>query len=195
VFRIEIADKNDHPPRFTQETYVAERVSEDANINALVTEVKALDNDTASPVRYSIIEGNYKKAFMIEETTGKIRVANQLDYEETTNYTLRVRAFDNAFEDFCYVKINIANVNDNPPVFWTYQNNTTIQEETLVDGCVAKLSAYDPDIPDRSAPQHIVYFVVKEEQQKLLHIDKDGCLYLIKVRRLNPGPRKCLSVK
>lgn len=46
VFRIEIADKNDHPPKFSQERYVAEAIPEDANNNALVTEVKALDNDT-----------------------------------------------------------------------------------------------------------------------------------------------------
>lgn len=46
VFRIEIADKNDNPPRFTQEVYVAEAIPEDANINYIVTEVKAQDNDT-----------------------------------------------------------------------------------------------------------------------------------------------------
>jgi hypothetical protein len=46
VFHIEIADKNDNPPRFTQTTYIAEAVPEDSNINSHVTEVKALDNDT-----------------------------------------------------------------------------------------------------------------------------------------------------
>lgn len=48
VFRIEIADKNDHPPRFTQPVYIALAIPEDANINSLVTEVKALDNDTGN---------------------------------------------------------------------------------------------------------------------------------------------------
>jgi hypothetical protein len=46
VFYIEIADKNDNPPHFTQKLYVAEAVPEDANVNFAVTEVKALDNDT-----------------------------------------------------------------------------------------------------------------------------------------------------
>lgn len=50
VFRIEIADKNDNPPRFTQKVYVAEAIPEDANINSQVTEVKALDNDTGQHV-------------------------------------------------------------------------------------------------------------------------------------------------
>lgn len=46
VFRIEIADKNDNPPHFTQDTYVAESIAENANINVLVTQVTALDVDT-----------------------------------------------------------------------------------------------------------------------------------------------------
>ena len=49
-FRIEIADKNDNAPRFTQKVYVAEAIPEDANINSQVTEVKALDNDTGQHV-------------------------------------------------------------------------------------------------------------------------------------------------
>ena len=50
VFRIEIADKNDNPPRFTQKVYVAEAIPEDANIHSPVTEVKALDSDTGQHV-------------------------------------------------------------------------------------------------------------------------------------------------
>lgn len=43
------------------------------------------------------------------------------------------------------------------------------------------MEAYDPDIPNRNAPQGIVYSIVKEEQRKLLSIDESGCLRLIKV--------------
>lgn len=47
-FRIEIADKNDNQPKFTQDTYVAEAIAEDANINELVAEVVANDIDTGN---------------------------------------------------------------------------------------------------------------------------------------------------
>lgn len=94
---------------------------------------------------------------------------------------MRVRAFDGAFEDYCRVEIKISNVNDNPPVFYPYDNNITIPEEKLVGGCITELKAYDPDIPDRKAEQYIVYFVVKQDQQKFLSIDKHGCLSLTKV--------------
>lgn len=180
VFRIEIADKNDNPPRFTQKIYRATGIREDANIYSLVAEVKALDNDTSSSVTYHIVGGNTYDAFYIEENTGKIKIKNHLDYENVTRYNLSVRAYDGAFADNAYVEIEIENVNDNPPVFYDYLNNITIPEEQLIQGCITNVTAYDPDIPDRRAPQHILYFVVKEDQKKLLAIDKNGCLSLIK---------------
>lgn len=75
-------------PHFTQSVYEAEEIPEDANLNALVTEVKALDDDTASPVTYSIVDGNIYNAFLIENTTGKIKVNSQLDYENITNVSV-----------------------------------------------------------------------------------------------------------
>lgn len=88
VFRIEIADKNDNPPRFTQKIYRATGIREDANIYSLVAEVKALDNDTSSAVTYHIVDGNTYDAFYIEENTGKIKIKNHLDYENITKVCL-----------------------------------------------------------------------------------------------------------
>ena len=133
-FRVEIADKNDNPPKFKQSMYEAKGIKEDANINSLVTEVQAEDADTSTTVTYSIIHGNVDDSFYIENTTGKIRVKNTLDYETTTQYDLTVRAFDGAFEDTATVKIYIENVNDNKPVFLPFNRNPVIPEETLVEG-------------------------------------------------------------
>ncbi|KAJ8874233.1 hypothetical protein PR048_025075 [Dryococelus australis] len=179
-FWINIGDKNDNPPKFTMPVYVANQINEDANMNQLVIQVVAEDNDTASPVTYDILEGNVGDAFFIENNTGKIRVKNPLDYETITSYTLLVRAFDGKYNDTAKVEIKITNVNDNPPVFYKFNSNVTIPEEKLVEGCIANLSAYDPDIPDRNAPQNIQFYVVKKEQRELLSIDETGCLKLIK---------------
>lgn len=180
VFRIEIADKNDHPPHFQQEVYIAEKLPEDANVNFLVIEVTAEDVDAASQITYTIVSGNTGDAFKIESSTGKISVNSPLDYENITEYSLQIRAFDGIYEDYAIVKIQIEDVNDNPPIFTETKYNTTIQEELVVDGCILKITAYDPDIKDRSAPQKIKYFIVKVEQQSLLEIDNTGCLRLIK---------------
>ncbi len=179
VFRIEIADKNDHPPHFQQDEYIAEKLPEDANINSLVIEVNAEDNDAASQISYTIVNGNIGDAFKIESSTGNIRVNSPLDYENITEYSLRIRAFDGIYEDYATVTIRVEDVNDNPPVFTEDKYNATFQEETLVPGCILTMNAYDPDIKDRSAPQNIKYFIVKTEQQSLLEIDNRGCLKLI----------------
>lgn len=136
VFQIDIADKNDNPPRFTQKVYTHNPIYENANINEPVTEVKAIDSDTAaaSPVTYSIVSGNTDDSFYIEAPTGKICVNKPLDYEKTTRYNLTVRASDGVFNDTAQVEIFIENVNDNPPVFEDFNKNPTIEEEKLVDG-------------------------------------------------------------
>ncbi|XP_032691269.1 DE-cadherin [Odontomachus brunneus] len=180
VFRIEIADKNDNPPRFTEKVYTHNAVPEDTNINTYVTHVEAIDSDTASPVTYSIIAGNTNDSFSIESSTGKIRVNKTLDYEQITKYNLTVRAFDGLFNDTAQVEIFVENVNDNPPIFEDFNRNPTIEEEKLVPGCITTVVAYDPDIEDRNADQHIAYFIVKETQQPLIEIDKTGCMKLKK---------------
>lgn len=183
VFRISIADKNDHKPKFQQAHYTADKLPEDANNNFLVIEVTALDVDTASDIEYTITDGNIGDAFKIEPSTGKITVNNGLDYETITNYSLTVRAWDGKYDDYAKVSIKIEDVNDNPPVF-VQKYYTTIREEEITEGCILNIEAYDPDIKDRSAPQHIKYSIVKAEQASLLSIDSEGCL-----RQLQPLDR------
>lgn len=178
VFRIEIVDKNDHKPKFSSEEYHA-GIKEDANINFIVVEVQAEDIDAASQIFYSIVNGNVGEAFKIEPKTGKISVNNHLDYETITEYTLQIRAFDGIYDDNTTVIIKVENVNDNPPKFKQENYTTTIQEETVIQDCIIKIEAVDPDIKDPNSPQHIKYFVVKEEQKELLTIDDEGCLRLI----------------
>ncbi|CAO1327367.1 unnamed protein product [Diamesa tonsa] len=180
VFRIEIADKNDHPPKFKQDEYIAEKLPEDANLNALVIEVTAFDEDTASQIDYTIESGNVDDAFKIESSTGKITVNKKLDYETITEYTLKIRAFDGIYSDHAKVSIRIENVNDNPPVFQEEEYQAVIDEEQLQEGCILNIEAYDPDIKDRNLPQHIRYYITKKDQRDLLAIDEYGCLKLIK---------------
>lgn len=195
VFRIEIADKNDHPPHFQQDQYIAEKLPEDANINFLVIVVNAVDVDAASQITYTIVSGNTGNAFKIESSTGEISVKSPLDYENITEYNLRIRAFDGIYEDYASLTIRIENVNDNPPIFAQSKYNTTIEEGTLINGCILTIDAYDPDIKDRLASQEIKYFIVKEEQQPLLQIDTSGCLKLIKpLDRDDPNGHKLWQI-
>lgn len=195
VFRIDIADKNDHKPKFTQDQYLAERLSEDANLNTIVIEVLAVDRDTASSIEYSIEEGNIDEAFKIEPTTGKITVNRPLDYEQTTEYKLKIKAFDGIYSDYAIVNIQIADVNDCPPIFLEDEYQNEIQEEQIHPYCIVTMDAYDPDIRDRSLPQRIKYEISKKEQRDLLTIDEYGCLRNIKpLDRDKPNGQKSWQI-
>lgn len=92
----------------------------------------------ASVVTYSIVSGNTYDAFVIKNITGEIRVNNELDYENITDYMLVVRAYDGIYEDFSKVVVNIENMNDNPPIF-VANYSKTIEEEKLYEGCVVQV--------------------------------------------------------
>lgn len=179
TFQISIEDQNDNKPRFTHPIYRFSNITELADKSSIVGEVKALDNDTASLITYSITYGNINDSFLIENTTGRIRVNVQLDYELIEQYNLTVRAFDGLFEDFAIVYISILNENDERPVFKPYLKDIEIKEETIVSGCIVVVEAYDPDIKDRSSDQHIVYEVAKE-QKDFLTVDSQGCVSVTK---------------
>jgi len=65
--------------------YTPDAVPEDRNTNSEVTTIMAIDKDTSSTVKYSIIGGNTYDAFYIERETGKIKIKNTLDYENITS--------------------------------------------------------------------------------------------------------------
>lgn len=195
VFRIDIADKNDHPPKFKQDEYLADRVPEDANLNTLVIEVLAIDRDTAAAIEYSIESGNANDSFKIESSTGRITINQPLDYEEIIEYQLRIKAFDGIYADYATVKINIANVNDCPPEFFEEEYRNEILEEKISQDCIVTIGAYDPDIKDRNLPQRIKYEVSKKDQRELLTIDETGCLKNIKpLDRDKPNGQKSWQI-
>ncbi|XP_060537347.1 DE-cadherin [Cylas formicarius] len=179
TFEITIEDRNDNKPKFTHSVYNCTDILESTDRGKDVGEVKAVDKDTASLITYSIIEGNVDDAFYIENTTGRIKVNKELDFEKIEMYVLKVRAFDGIFEDTAKVVISIANVNDEIPVFEEHNKTVKIREETIPDDCIVRVVAYDPDIKDRTANQHIVYNV-DNTQSDFLKVTTDGCVLLIK---------------
>ncbi|EFA11594.1 DE cadherin-like protein [Tribolium castaneum] len=179
TFQISIEDQNDNQPKFTKSLYQVYNISENADTQKDVAEVKAIDADTASRIEYSIIEGNINDAFLIEPTTGRIKVNNKLDYEKVEEYNLTVQANDGIYTDTAKVFIQISNENDEIPVFEPYNKDIQFEEERTSEDCIITLIAYDPDIKDRSADQKIVYRV-GEAYKSFLSVGRNGCVTVTK---------------
>lgn len=179
TFQISIEDQNDNKPSFTKSLYLFSNISEEADKASIVGEVQALDKDTASIITYSILDGNEGNAFSIENTTGRIRVNGKLDFEQIEQYNLTVRAFDGIYDDTARVVISIFNENDEPPIFDPFDSQIEIEEERLIEECIITLTAYDPDIKNRTADQHIVY-EVGGQQKDFFSVSREGCVKLTK---------------
>ena len=96
VVQITILDINDNKPVFSQAVYSFLPLEENSRINTFVGQVFATDKDagTNREIRFTLEAGVQNDDFTINSTTGVVRTARSLDYENLINYNLTVRATD-----------------------------------------------------------------------------------------------------
>ena len=148
---IVIRDESEFPAWFRKEKYEAE-VSESRPPGFVVLQLTTKDQDFAPPNNYafSINSGNYPYAFDINQETGEIVVAGELDIDKTGTkvYDLTVGLKERSdelliktgidlkkpFEHTATVKITVTPGNDNRPTFTKADKTylTTISEDTPV---------------------------------------------------------------
>ncbi|KAL1394428.1 hypothetical protein pipiens_003054 [Culex pipiens pipiens] len=161
VLRIEVLDLNDNRPTFTSSSLVF-RLREDVGVGHVIgsisgSEQSDLDNlitatndlhitYTLTPLTNDITEG----AFDIDRNSGKLVVARSLDREQQSEYRMEIRALDtsasnNPQSSAVTVKIEIADVNDNPPKWPSDPINVYISEDSPVGAIVFNFTATDSD--------------------------------------------------
>lgn len=196
-FQIEVADVNDNAPYFPQSEYVAE-IAENADIGAKVSELTALDNDTASQLTYDIISGNLGNVFSIEATTGLLKVQEPLDYETIKSYNLIVEVDDGKQKATTKVNVKIINVNDNKPQFRNSnpEHKYGIVENTVPVGPILLVNATDPDYdPFNSVEPMKITYTLSGSHADSFQINQLGELSIIApLDRDLPAGRKDWSV-
>ena len=116
---ININNLNDNPLEFEQNTYT---FNLDENADGSTTPkhlgtVTATDSDNSGNIEYSIQSGDTNK-FNINSSSGEVEyIGSGEDYETQSQYTLTVQASNGANDANTNVKIEINNLNDNPPDF------------------------------------------------------------------------------
>ncbi|KAK3573779.1 hypothetical protein QTP86_032950 [Hemibagrus guttatus] len=140
-------------PIFTEEEYWFSPVSENAPINQAVGMVLAAAANTT--VFYSIVGGNQRGEFRVDNRTGMIYTAKLLDYETRTSYELRLQADSLALvlanlrvpskTNTAKVFINVQDENDHPPVFTESLYIGGVTEDTKTFTSVLKVIATDID--------------------------------------------------
>ncbi|XP_021486178.2 protocadherin-3-like [Meriones unguiculatus] len=148
--RIEVVDINDNAPQFVQSLYEVQ-VPENSPLNALVVRVSARDLDAGKngDVAYSLFQGGRaSQPFVIDETTGEIRLSKELDFEVTSFYNIEIEATDGGgLSGKCTVAVQVLDVNDNAPELIIRKLTIPIPENSP-ETVVAVFSVSDPDSRD-----------------------------------------------
>ncbi|CAM5159687.1 unnamed protein product [Natator depressus] len=175
---INITDINDHMPKFTQDPYVTE-IREDAAVGETILTVSADDLDGAmnNQITYSIVGGNLLEHFTIHPKSGQICIAKHLDREEVPSYSLTVRATDSGqpalFSDVA-VRVQVTDVNDNPPRFFQLNYSVVVQEIAPVGTSVLQLIMSDRDSPENGPPYS--FQITEGNDGKAFDVTQDGLL-------------------
>lgn len=145
-----VTDVNDNAPRFVRDPYKVQ-VSEGASIGAQVVRLYANDDDEGlnGDVFYAISDGNDDGRFQIDEATGQIVLARNLDRESKMRYTLKVLAHDaavNALKAYAMVYVEVLDENDNPPEFTRNDGRVNVLETTPVNTELTEFRAVDVDL-------------------------------------------------
>uniref|UniRef100_A0A7N6F8P6 Cadherin domain-containing protein n=1 Tax=Anabas testudineus TaxID=64144 RepID=A0A7N6F8P6_ANATE len=153
-------------PIFNQEEYTFSPVSELASIGTPVgTIFAAAINQT---IFYSIVAGNERGHFRVDNMTGVIYTAKPLDYENLTSYVLRVQADSMVIvlsnlrvpskTNTAKVFIDVQDENDHPPVFSRKLFIGGVTEDTKIFSSVLKIVATDQDTGNYSANAYRLIF-------------------------------------
>ncbi|XP_038519511.1 LOW QUALITY PROTEIN: protocadherin Fat 2 [Canis lupus familiaris] len=175
---VNITDINEHRPRFPQDLY-STRVLENAIVGDVVLTVSATDEDgpANSAITYSLVGGNQLGHFTVHPKKGELQVAKALDWEQTSSYSLRLRATDSGrppLHEDTVIAIQVVDVNDNPPRFFQLNYSTSVQENSPIGSKVLQLILSDPDSPENGPPYS--FLITEGNDGSAFRVTPDGWL-------------------
>ena len=149
---VTVVDENDSPPAFIGAPYVRS-LDENSLPSEPILNIVTFDVDIGSNglVYYSIINVSplLNNTFEVNSTSGEITLLRSLDAEESLSYNITVRA-DNGNatppqSSETVVVLNVADLNDNAPVFGQTDYAVPFLESNPVSAVVIQLTASDGD--------------------------------------------------
>lgn len=150
---IAVVDVNDEAPIFSEDSGVyITTLNESAPVGTELLTLVARDGDEIgsanAAVSYRIVDGNDAGHFALSRTSGLITLNSPLDFENQTNFTLTVQAFDGGAPQQrtnATVIVLVSDTNDNRPRFDEDSYVVDVLENATVPTLLVQLSATDAD--------------------------------------------------
>ncbi|XP_063697447.1 protein dachsous [Culicoides brevitarsis] len=193
VLRIEVLDLHDNRPTFTSSSVVF-RVREDVAVGHVVGTL--MNNPSFNDVDTEDLDVTYtltpltndtiKDAFEIDYHSGSLVVAKALDRELQHEFKLEVRSLDittsnNPQSSAITVKIEVADVNDNAPVWNLDPIEIKIAENTKIGTSLYNFSASDADSGRNGEVHYELLRVLPSIDDEIFTIDPlTGVMHLTK---------------
>ncbi|KAM6940114.1 protocadherin-10a isoform 2-T2 [Xenentodon cancila] len=154
---VKVLDSNDNAPTFEQSVYTV-NLRENSPVGTLVIQLNATDVDEGpnGEIVYSFSSHNaprIKDLFNIDARTGRIEVAGEVDYEESSTHQIYIQAKDlgaNAVPAHCKVLVKLMDVNDNTPEIGFSTVTESVSEQDAPGTVIALFSVSDRDAGENS---------------------------------------------
>ncbi|XP_071817220.1 cadherin EGF LAG seven-pass G-type receptor 2-like isoform X4 [Apostichopus japonicus] len=145
---VQLQDQNDNAPVFPSSEIHAE-IEENQSDGEYVITIQAVDPDEGlnAHIIYNLQDGD-TNSFAIDSRSGVITTSIPLDYEEKSEYRVKVRATSSPFFKDATVVIHILDVNDNWPILENFDVIFNNYQGHFEDGVIGRVPAYDPDVND-----------------------------------------------
>ncbi|XP_065667525.1 protocadherin Fat 1 [Hydra vulgaris] len=174
---------NEEVLKFDKNVYYV-TVSENAPVRSHIITVNALLLGDNGRLTYTIVDGNLpytnvSQFFKINSVTGQVKIKNQLDYENIKRHKILVLVTSYKGDvSTCYIEVNVTNVNDNAPKFYSSSYSFKIAEDTEIGERLLQVSAFDLD--ELYAESTLVYSIVSENKDFFQVDENTGWLSLKK---------------
>ncbi|XP_077448676.1 protocadherin-16-like isoform X2 [Stigmatopora argus] len=145
-----VEDVNDNAPAFTQDLYQV-NLPEHAPSGSAVVTVTATDGDSGENGRiaYSVMSST-QEGFYIDPHNGTLFINHRAEFDpERPSVNVVVEARDGGSPPrtaLATVQVQIADVNDNAPIFHQSEYRTMVSEDTVPGVTVLTFEAFDSDL-------------------------------------------------
>ncbi|XP_067588074.1 protocadherin alpha-10 isoform X13 [Pseudorca crassidens] len=147
-----VLDANDNAPLFDRSVYEVKMYENSAN-QTLVIWLNASDVDEGinKEIIYSfssLVPPSTRRKFLMNESTGEIRVNDAIDFEDSNTYEIHVDVTDKGnppMVGHCTVLVEILDENDNSPEVVVTSLALPVREDAQVGTVIALISVSDRD--------------------------------------------------
>ena len=171
---IKVTDTNNLSPVFQTPTYNI-TISEGRLIGASVIKVTAIDNDRLGKLTYKLINSN-TAIFKVNPQSGEIMLVGNLDRENEDTYVLTVSVEDgiHTANPPATVIVNLADINDNAPVFTNTVYTKTVPEDILTTALILTVQATDSDMGTNAQLDYAIVTNVLMPSSLLFTVNANG---------------------